>query len=47
MVNVMQGTEQTPPPASTDKTVVPVDVEDIAGAEVDELATTVTPKILF
>jgi hypothetical protein len=42
MMNVMQAIEQMPPPASADKTVVPVGPEDNAGAKADELATTLS-----
>jgi hypothetical protein len=42
MMNVMQAIEQTLPPASTDETVVTVDAEDTAGADADELATTMS-----
>jgi hypothetical protein len=40
MMNVMQAIEQTQPPASTDKAIMPVDAEDTAGA--DNLATTMS-----
>jgi hypothetical protein len=36
MMNVMQAIEQTPPPASAEKTIVPADAEDTIGAEVSE-----------
>jgi hypothetical protein len=36
MMNVMQAIEQTSPSASAEKTIVPADVEVIAGAEVNE-----------
>jgi hypothetical protein len=42
MINVMQAIEQTLPPASTDKTAVPIDAEDTARAKADELATTMS-----
>jgi hypothetical protein len=42
MMNVMQAIEQTPPPASTDKAIMPVNAEDIAGAKADNLATTMS-----
>jgi hypothetical protein len=39
IMNVMQAIEQMSPPASTDKTIVPVDAEGTTGAEADELTT--------
>jgi hypothetical protein len=42
MMNVMPAIEQMPPPASADKTSVPIVAEDTAGAEADELATTMS-----
>jgi hypothetical protein len=36
MMNVMQAIEQTPPSASAEKTIMPVDAEDTTGAEVNE-----------
>jgi hypothetical protein len=49
MMNVMQATEQTPPPASAEKTFVPAEAEDAAEAEaneatpeIDDLATTMS-----
>ena len=42
MINVMQAIKQTLPPASADKTTMPIDAEDTAGAEADELATTMS-----
>lgn len=36
MMNVMQAIEQTLPPASAEKTIVPTDAEDTIGAEVSE-----------
>jgi hypothetical protein len=42
MMNVMQAIEQTPPPASADKAIMPVDAEVAAGAEADNLATTMS-----
>jgi hypothetical protein len=42
MMNVMQAIEQTPPPASVDKAIMLVDAEDTAGAEADNLATTMS-----
>jgi hypothetical protein len=41
-VNVMQAIEQTPPSASAAKASIPVDTEDAAGAEAEELATTMS-----
>jgi hypothetical protein len=42
MMNVMQAIEQTPPPASAAKAAMPIDAEDTAEAEADELATTMS-----
>jgi hypothetical protein len=42
MINVMQAIEQTPSLGSTGKTIMPVDAEDTAGAETDNLATTMS-----
>jgi hypothetical protein len=42
MMNVMQAIEQTPPPTSAAKAVMPVEAEDTAGAEANELATTMS-----
>jgi hypothetical protein len=42
MMNVMQAIEQTPPPASADKTIMLVDAEETAAAEADNLATTMS-----
>jgi hypothetical protein len=42
MMNVMQAIEQTPSPASADKAIMSVDVEDAPGAEADNLATTMS-----
>jgi hypothetical protein len=42
MINVMQAIEQTPSPASAAKADMSVDAEDTAGAEADELATTMS-----
>jgi hypothetical protein len=42
MINVMQGIEQMSPLASAAKVAMPVDAEDTAGAEADELATTMS-----
>jgi hypothetical protein len=39
-MNVMQAIEQTPPPASAEKTIMHADAEDTTGAEADNLATT-------
>jgi hypothetical protein len=41
MINVMQAIEQTPPSASVAKAAMPVDTEDTARAEAEELATTI------
>jgi hypothetical protein len=42
MMNVMQAIEQTLSPASMDKTSIPIVAEDVAAAEADELATTMS-----
>jgi hypothetical protein len=49
MMNVMQAIEQTPPPASAEKSIVPAEDEDAAEAkaneaipEIDNLATTMS-----
>jgi hypothetical protein len=42
MINVMQAIEQTPPSASATKAAMPVDTEDTARAEAEELATTIS-----
>jgi hypothetical protein len=42
MMNVMEAIEQTPPPASADKAIMPVDAEDTAVDEADNLATTMS-----
>jgi hypothetical protein len=42
MMNVMQAIEQILPPASTDKAIMPVDAEETAAAEADNLATTMS-----
>jgi hypothetical protein len=42
MMNVMQAIEQTLPPASADKAIMPVDAEDATGAKTDNLATTMS-----
>jgi hypothetical protein len=42
MMNWMQAIEQTPPPSSAAKAAMPVDAEDTARAEADELATTMS-----
>ena len=42
MMNVMQAIKQTLPPASADKTTMPIDAEDTARAKADELATTMS-----
>jgi hypothetical protein len=42
MMNVKQAIEQMSPPALAAKAVVPVDAEDTARAEADELATTMS-----
>jgi hypothetical protein len=42
MMNVMQAIEQTSPPASATKATMFVDAEDTAGAEADELTTTMS-----
>jgi hypothetical protein len=42
MMNVMQAIKQALPPASADKAAMPVDVEDTARAEADNLATTMS-----
>jgi hypothetical protein len=42
MMNVMQAIEQTPPPASADKAIIPVNAEDTARVAADNLATTMS-----
>jgi hypothetical protein len=41
-MNVMQAIEQTPPPASADKAIMPLDAEDATEAEANNLATTMS-----
>ena len=42
MMNVMEAIEQTPPPALADKATIPIDAEDTAVAEAENLATTLS-----
>jgi hypothetical protein len=42
MMNVTEAIEQTLPPASADKATIPVDAEDTAVAEAENLATTLS-----
>jgi hypothetical protein len=44
MMNVMQAIEKTLPPASAEKTAMPIDAEDIAGAEGTEAKPTEATK---
>jgi hypothetical protein len=38
MMNVMQAIQKTPPPASMEKNVVPINAEDNADVEANEVA---------
>jgi hypothetical protein len=42
IVNVMQAIEQTPPSASAVKAAIPMDTEDVGGAEAEELIATMS-----
>jgi hypothetical protein len=42
MMNIMEAIEQTLPSASADKAIIPVDAEDTAAAEAENLATTLS-----